>query len=59
MAKKPLTYRQLDFQRAIRGATAEGLKVKGAEIDKAGTIKLLFDDVKAKAPDPENEWKLP
>ena len=38
MSRRPLTFRQNDVARAIKGAVAGGLTVQRVEVDKAGKI---------------------
>ncbi|HUW74401.1 MAG TPA: hypothetical protein VMW05_10335 [Methyloceanibacter sp.] len=42
MARAPLTFRQSDLERAIKGAKATGLEISRVEIDKDGKIVVII-----------------
>jgi len=42
MARAPLTFRQCDLERAIKGAKAAGLEISKVEIDKSGKIIVII-----------------
>ncbi len=42
MARGPLSFRQRDLVRALRGAKAAGLEVSKVEIDKEGKIIVII-----------------
>ncbi len=42
MARGPLTFRQCDLVRAIKGAKAAGLDISKVEIDKDGKIVVII-----------------
>jgi transcription antitermination factor NusA-like protein len=41
MARGPLSFKQSDLTRAIKGALAAGLRVRSVEIDKDGKIVVV------------------
>ena len=42
MARAPLTFRQRDLVRALRGTKAAGLEISKVEIDKDGKIVVII-----------------
>lgn len=42
MARGPLTFRQRDLVRAIKGAKAAGLDISRVEVDKDGRIVVII-----------------
>jgi hypothetical protein len=42
MARGPLTFRQRDLVRALKGARAVGLEISRVEIDKDGKIVVII-----------------
>jgi hypothetical protein len=57
MARGPLTFRQQDLVRALKGAKAAGIEVARVEIDKAGKIIMVTGKASTDLPpDSENPW---
>lgn len=61
MARGPLTFKQRDLTRAIKGARAAGMTVERAWIERDGKIELGFangtvDDVDHPEVVQNNEW---
>jgi hypothetical protein len=57
MPRKPLTFRQQDLVRALKGARAAGVEVKQVEIDRAGKIVLVPATASTDLLEPsENPW---
>lgn len=51
-----VTYRKRDLETAIAVAVEAGFDVTGTEIDRDGTIRLLFGDLAVKqTPEPETD----
>jgi hypothetical protein len=57
MSRGPLSFRQTDVARAIKGAVAAGLTVQRVEVDKTGRIIVIVAEPgKAEADTGANEW---
>jgi hypothetical protein len=57
MARGPVTFRQSDLVRAIKGAKAAGLEVAKVEIDRAGKIVIATERCATSFPEEfENPW---
>ena len=57
MSRRPLTFRQNDVARAIKGAVAGGLTVQRVEVDKAGKIIVVVGGASKDVVAAEgNEW---
>jgi hypothetical protein len=57
VARGPLTFRQNDLVRALKGARAAGLDVARVEIDKAGKIVIVTEQGSTSLTEPsENPW---
>ena len=56
MARAPLTFRQRDLERAIKGAKAAGLEISRVEIDRDGKIVVIIG--KSDAPHKTSEIVL-
>ena len=57
MRRGPLTFRQNDVARAIKGAVAGGLTVQRVEVDKAGKIIVVVSETDKTKPNAgANEW---
>jgi hypothetical protein len=56
MARGPLTFRQRDLVRALRGAKAAGLEISKVEIDREGKIVVIIG--KSNAPSDAREIVL-
>jgi hypothetical protein len=56
VARGPLTFRQRDLVRALKGARAAGIEVVRVEIDKAGKIVLVTGKSSADLPSSVNPW---
>ena len=57
MSRGPLSFRQTDVARAIKGAVAAGLTVQRVEVDKAGKIVVVVGEAgKDIVATEDNEW---
>lgn len=57
MARGPLTFRQQDLVRALKGAKAAGIEIARVEIDKAGKIVMVTGKPSTDLPPAsENPW---
>jgi hypothetical protein len=57
MARGPLTFRERDLVRALKGAAAAGIEVAQFEIDKAGKIIVVASKPTiGTCADRDNEW---
>jgi hypothetical protein len=55
MARRPLTFRQQDLVRALKGAKAAGIEIARIEIDRSGKIVIVTGE--GEPPDSgRNEW---
>jgi hypothetical protein len=55
MSRAPLSFKERDLTRAIRGAVKAGLNVARVEIDKASNRIILFFNGDNEEP-PSNDW---
>lgn len=55
MGRGPLTFRQQDLVRALKGAKAAGIEVARVEIEKDGKIVIVAGEVEPLASG-RNEW---
>ena len=55
MARGPLTFRQQDLVRALKGAKAAGIDVARVEIDKSGKIVIVTGEGEPQDGE-RNEW---
>lgn len=56
MARRPLTFRQQDLVRALKGAKAVGIEVARIEIDKSGKIVIVTGNTMGEHDNTCNEW---
>ena len=56
MARAPLTFRQRDLVRLLRGTKAAGLQISKVEIDRGGKIVVIIG--KSEAPNDTSEIVL-
>jgi len=57
MARGPLTFRQQDLVRALKGAKAAGIEIARVEIDKAGKIVMVTGKRSLDLPEAsQNPW---
>jgi hypothetical protein len=56
MARGPVTFRQRDLVRALKGAKAAGLEIFKVEIDRDGKIVVIFG--RSDAPHPDRQIVL-
>jgi hypothetical protein len=57
VSRVPLNFRQADVQRAIKAATAEGLKVARVEVDpKTAKISVIIGEPEAEEAEELNPW---
>jgi hypothetical protein len=56
MARGPLTFRQQDLVRALKGARAAGIEVARVEIDKTGKIVIVTGSPRDERDSDRNEW---
>jgi hypothetical protein len=56
MSRSPHTFKQRDLTRAIKGAQAAGVDVRGVIVDKNGQIVVLFGKPAETADRETNEW---
>lgn len=56
MSQPSARFKQADATRALRAATAAGLKPSGYKIDPSGAIIVMFSDGKSHKPDSGNPW---
>jgi hypothetical protein len=57
MTRGPLTFRQQDLVRALKGAKAAGFDVAKVWIEKDGKIVLGFTNSELDGVEPKIEWK--
>lgn len=55
MSRGPLTFKQRDVTRALKGAVAAGIGVKRVEIDRDGKI-VIVPGRPEEVPETVNEW---
>jgi hypothetical protein len=56
MTTRPVTFKQHDVSRALKGAAAAGLEVGRIEIDPSGKIVIIFKGDKGAPAESTSEW---